>query len=158
VSPSLNGSWRIGSYDTPARAEERALEACQIRHGQPCATVAVNNALPLIASSPWPFRNMPRVIYAGLFDPVQLPTTTFMRTRSDVAGYRTAVGPKAAAIHAAGYLHIVTGAPNQTAAEEQALGACTADTTHNGRDLPCFLYAVGDQVVLPRRASRPITP
>jgi class 3 adenylate cyclase len=157
VAPSLNGSWRIGSYDTPARAEERALEACQIRHGQPCAPVAVNDALSPIASPPWPFRNMPRVTYAGLFDPAQLPTTTFMRTRSDVAGYRTAVGPKAAAIHAAGYLHIVTGAPNQTAAEEQALGACTADPTHNGRDLPCFLYAVGDQVVLPRRATTPVT-
>jgi hypothetical protein len=44
----------------------------------------------------------------------------------------------------------VSGAASQRAAEEEALKACNNDPTRNVADGSCFLYAVGDQVVLPR--------
>jgi hypothetical protein len=87
-----------------------------------------------------------------------IPSNSFRQWSGDVAGYLAAGGGKAAAIHVNGLLHVVTGASSQRYAEERALAACTADPAHNGRDLPCYLYASGNDVVLLRRAIAPITP
>ena len=97
---------------------------------------------------------MPRVRYAGRFDPEQIPIfTPELRRRDDIAGYAASDGPKAAAFHPWGRrLFVVRGAASQRAAEQEALAACNADPTRKGENGPCFLYAVGDQVVL--HASR----
>ena len=52
----------------------------------------------------------------------------------------------------------VVGAADQRVAEEDALKACDSDPARKAENAPCFLYAVGDQVVLPRRLKTPLTP
>ena len=102
-------------------------------------------------------RLMPRVEYDGVFDPQKIPAVqTVVRQRPDVTGYRAAPGAKAAAFHAWGRLFVVTGAPSQREAEERALAECNGDPQRNNRDGSCLLYAVGDRVVLPKRATAPI--
>jgi class 3 adenylate cyclase len=158
VDPSSGRTGRATGYEAPSRAEERALETCQIRSGLPCTIAAVDDALAPAAAPPWPLRDMPRVTYTGLFEPAQLPTPSQTRARADVVAYRGAPAPKAAAIHASGQLHLVAGADSQHAAERRALDACNEDPVRLSRDVPCFIYAVGNQVVLPRRATDPVTP
>jgi class 3 adenylate cyclase len=154
-----SGSWRTRGWETAAMAEERALESCQIRYGGPCVLLAVNDAVTAPADgAEWPRRSMPRVTYDGPFDPGQIPTSHGMRTRPDVMGYGVAPGPKAAALHPIGRLFVVTGAPTQRAAEEQALAACNGDPERDGRDGVCFLYAIGNTVVLPKRLTVAASP
>ena len=122
--------------------------------------LAVNDTLQ--AAPPddkWPRRDMVRARYAGLFDPEQIPgSLPAMRRRTDVAYYRLAQDPKAAAFTPnGGHVFIVTGAASQRAAEEEALKACDADPQRKADNGLCFLYAVGDQVVLPRRLKEPLS-
>ena len=53
-------------------AEEKVLERCQIRFGEPCRLVAVEieNDAGLATAVP---HDMARVRYAGKFDPEQIP-------------------------------------------------------------------------------------
>jgi hypothetical protein len=101
---------------------------------------------------------MERVIYAGVFDPQQIPVLVDSnRNKPDVQAYRTISGPKAAAIHPWGRLFIASGTSSQKAAEEKALADCTSDPSRGGRGGPCWLYAIGNDVVLYRRSTAPIT-
>jgi class 3 adenylate cyclase len=158
VSPP-SGSWRIFGWGDPTTAEERALEGCEARYGKPCVLAAVDEAVQVpLPDGEWPRGAMPRVEYAGLFDPQQIPAATeALRQRSDVAGYREKQGAKAAAFHPWGRIFIATGGMTQREAEEQALADCNEDLQRKGRDGPCFLYAVGDHVVLPKRLTSPLT-
>ena len=150
------GVWRSTERPSAENAETSALENCQVAYGQPCILVAVNDTLPPTPpDNTWPPRDMPRVHYAGLFDPEQIPgTTPELPRRADILSYREATGPKAVAFSPnGGHVYVITGAPNQHAAEEEALKTCYA-----GGDKPvCFLYASGDQVVLPHRLKEPPT-
>ena len=96
---------------------------------------------------------MPRVRYSGVFNPEQVPnrSPTERRGRS-LAAYAEASGPKAAAIHPWGgrFFPVISG-PTDAAAAVLALQTCNGDPERAGRDGPCFLYAVGNQVVLPER-------
>jgi len=151
--------WHTAGRPTAANAEESALESCQVVSGTPCALIALDDALqPMPVDGNWPRRDMPRARYAGSFDPAQLPGTwPSVRERADVLGYRQAAGPKAAAFHpAGGRVFIVTGAADQRAAEEAALQACGADRLPFPVGGSCFLYAAGDQVVLPQRLKAPM--
>ena len=129
--------------------------------GAPCVLMASDEQLsPLPANSDqWQRRDMPRVRYAGRFDPDQIPIfTPELRRRDDIAGYAASDSPKAAAFHPWGRrLFVVRGAASQRAAEQEALAACNTDPTRKGENGPCFLYAVGDQVVLPQRSIEPLT-
>ncbi len=151
------GSWRSHGWANAALAEERTLEGCQVRYGAPCLLVAVNegiHATDVGASR----RMMPRVDYDGMFDPQKIPAAqATLRQRADVAGYRAVSGAKAAAFHPWGRLFIVSGVASPREAEERALAECNADPQRNNQDGPCYLYAVGDRVVLPRRATAPIS-
>lgn len=151
-----SGSWRTFGWANANLAEERTLEGCQVRYGAPCLLMAVNDGLratDLGASR----RLMPRVEYDGEFDPLKIPAAqATLRQRPDVAGYRTAAGAKAAAFHPWGRLFIVSGAGSPRQAEERALAECNADPQRKNQDGPCYLYAAGDRVVLPRRATAPI--
>ena len=152
-----SGSWRSNGWANAALAEERTLEGCQVRYGVPCLLMAVNDGLRAtdVGASR---RLMPRVEYDGVFDPQKIPAAqATLRQRADVAGYRAAPGAKAAAFHPWGRLFIVSGVQSTREAEERALAECNADPQRNNQDGPCYLYAVGDRVVLPRRATAPIT-
>jgi len=160
VSSQSPATWRTQRWETAELAETAVLEGCQMFFGAPCRLVAINERLVAAPDGKErPARDMPRLRYAGTFDPEQVPTfSPDLRKREDIAGYRDAKGPKAAAIHPWGRrVFIVRNAASQRAAEEEALAACNADPTRRGVDGPCFLYAVADQVVLPQRSVQPVT-
>ena len=126
------------------------LRAAKLWHG---------GRAPLSVAANTPARAMPRLRYAGLYDPDRIPMISQeVRTRPDVQGYRDAVAPKAAAIHPLGRLYVITGAPSQRLAEARALGACRAAFATDSLRAPCYLYAVGDQVVLAALHVEPRTP
>jgi hypothetical protein len=160
ASPDPPGIWRSAMRPTAEDAETAALEQCQVFYGQPCVLLAVDDTVhPLAPGGDWPRRDMARARYAGNFDPGQIPgLRPVVRGRSDIANYRSAKGPKAAAYHpGGGRIFTVTGAATQHASEQEALKACNSDPTRNAADGSCLLYAVGDQVVLPRRLRDPLT-
>jgi hypothetical protein len=152
-----SGSWRSNGWANANLAEERTLEGCQVRYGAPCLLMAVNDGLRAtdLGGS---LRLLPRVEYDGVFDPQKIPAVQApLRQRADVAGYRDAPGAKAAAFHPLGRLFIVSGVHSPREAEERALAECNGGLQRNNQDGPCYLYAVGDRVVLPRRATAPIS-
>ena len=156
ASPVPPGYWRAFARPTAENAETSALENCQINYGQPCALVAVDETLlPLPEDHNWPRRDMPRTRYSGNFDPTQIPgSAPALRERADIINYRAAPAPKAAAFTpVGGPVFMAVGAASQRAAEEESLKACDADPLRAGENGLCFLYAVGDRVVLPLRLS-----
>ncbi len=160
ASPDTPGMWRTAMRPTAEDAETAALEQCQVFYGQPCVLLAVDEAVTAVPpGGVWPRRDMPRARYAGSFDPAQIPgLRPLARQRADIANYRSAPSPKAAAYHPnGGRVFTVAGAATQRAAEEQALDACNVDPARNAADGSCFLYAVGDQVVLTRRLREPLS-
>jgi TIR domain-containing protein len=156
ISLQPPGTWRATGRADAQMAQEAALENCQIFHGQPCALIAINDAvLPAAEGGNWPSRDMPRVRYAGNFDPNQIPGVAHLRQRVDIAGYAAAAGPKAVAYHPASRIFVVTHADSQRTAEETVLDLCNSDPARNPAEGLCFLYAVGNQVVLPQRLRKP---
>ncbi len=153
-------SWRRTFLQNEKVAEEIALEGCQVRHGDPCILLATDASLRQRSlAGEWQKRQMPRVTYSGPYDPQQIPALRESdRGRPEVANYGSASGPKAAALHPYGLIFVVTGSESQFAAEAKALSNCNEDPARNGRDGPCWLYAVGDQVVLAKRSRFPISP
>lgn len=153
-------SWRRTFLQNEKVAEEIALEGCEVRHGDPCILLAIDDSLRQRSlAGEWQKRSMPRVSYDGPYDPQQIPTLKESdRVRPDVASYRSVNGPKAAALHPYGLIFVVTRSESQFAAEVKALSDCNEDPARNGRDGPCWLYAVGDQVVLSKRSRFPISP
>jgi hypothetical protein len=158
LSPSH--SWRTSGGESAEAAEQRGLEACQLRFARPCTLLAVDEAVrPLQSSAHWQPRPMARLSYHGLFDPAQIPAITEeMRRRSEVVGYRSSPNYKAASLHPWGRLFLVTGKGTQREAEQGSLDACNRDSDRNGKDGPCLLYAVGDLVVLHKRLAVPSSP
>jgi class 3 adenylate cyclase len=151
-APKAASHWWSGDWPSAAEAEEKALERCELRFGEPCALAARDETF--VAASPP--RSMPRVAYAGPFDPERIPgIRKAVAQRADVLGYRQATGPKAAAIHSRGVLATVTGARTQAQAEARALKLCNDDDAARDADGVCYLYAVGDDVVLSRRLTAP---
>jgi hypothetical protein len=158
VSLQPAGTWRATGRADAQSAEDAALENCQAFHGQPCVLVAINEtAVPPPGGGIWTGRDMPRVRYAGNFDPNQIPGAAHLRQRADIAGYASAAGPKAVAYHPASRVFVVTQADSQRAAEERVLDLCNSDPARIPAEGLCFLYAVGNQVVLPQRLSKPLS-
>jgi hypothetical protein len=160
ASPETPGTWRSAMRPTVEDAETAALEQCQVFFGKPCVLLAVDEAVqPVPRGGDWPRRDMARARYAGSFDPGQIPGLgPAVRERVDITNYRSAPSPKAAAYHpTGGRVFTISEAATQRAAEEEALNACNIDPSRHGVDGLCFLYAVGDQVVLPRRLREPLT-
>jgi hypothetical protein len=150
--------WRTFSQASEAIAEDRALEGCQIFTGQPCVLVARNDVV--VSDDVLKVRrSMPRVEYDGFFLLTKIPTAPTNLTNPLVAGYSATAPYKAMALHPYGLLFTASGASNQREAEEMALTACNSDpvVSRNKQDGSCFLYAIGLQVVLPKRATAPIS-
>jgi hypothetical protein len=156
VSLSPAGFWRATGRESAAAAEEAALENCQVAYGRPCTLLAIDDELlPAPDGGEWQRRDMPRTHYAGNFDPNQIPGAAAIRQRNDIAGYAAAAGPKAVALHPASRVVVETGAPSQREAEERALERCNREVARENTSVQCFLYAVGNQVVLPQRLRKP---
>jgi Caspase domain len=154
----LNGgiSW-VSGEDSEQSAEDAVLERCEVGHDGPCVLVAIDETVKYSGGDQVVPRAMPRVHYAGAFDPARIPyLLADVRARPDVVGYLSAPNFKAAAYHPKGRLFVVSGAASQRAAEAQALDACNTDPSRRGQGGPCFLYAASNDVVLPRRTTAPI--
>ena len=160
VSREKNATWRLGSRESAYAAEQAVLETCQIRYGNPCSLLAVNDTVAEPApDGTWVGRSMSRVNYDGLFDPIQIPALRpEWRWRDDVTNYLSKPAPKAAAIHPWGRIFTSSGAADQKTAEADALKKCKDDPDRAGKDGPCFLYAIGNHVVLGLRISGPRSP
>ena len=157
VSRVPAGTWRT-FRESADNAKEAVLEGCQIFYGNPCTLTAVDGELVTGSGGSIPAtQDMPRVRYAGTFDPNQIPASNAqVRRRKDVVEYLDANGPKAVAYSLlGGKLYVTTRAASQRAAEEMAIDACHLDRLDGGVDRPCYLYAVGTQVILPRRFTKP---
>ncbi len=160
VSLEASSPWRSTQGRSAEEAETTALEQCQVFFGHPCALLAVDDAIQRIpADQKWIPRDMPRARYSGEFDPEQVPGLTWAtRQRPDLLGYCAAATPKAAAVYPwGGRVFSTTGAVNQHAAEETALKTCNYEANEFKSPNKCFLYAVGDQIVLTRRVIEPLT-
>jgi hypothetical protein len=159
IALSVEGhhSFRTARWTTAEAAEIGALEGCQLVYVKPCTLIAVDDRIEPSGNGPPIARDLPRLHYAGRFNPEQIPRARpELILRQDVLGYTSAPGPKAAALHPEGQLVIIIGG-DQFEAEESALSQCNSDPVRKGRTGPCFLYAVGNQVVLPQRYVKPIT-
>jgi len=159
VAPKAGRLRYTASWPTRDLAEERTLEKCQQIYDEPCALIAVNDTvLSPGAGGTWPVRDAPRVRYTGPFNLERIPG---MRAedlqRPEIANYPAAPAPKAMAFNAQGILIAVSGANSQRGTEEQALQACKSGSVRRKADGPCYLYAVENRVVLPLRATGPIT-
>jgi class 3 adenylate cyclase len=161
VSVEPPGFWTHWNASSSVKAVQLALESCQVYFGRPCVLIIADDALPPLPADGKPLaQDMPRVSYAGKFDPAQIPgSDQGLRERDDVVHYSGHVAPKAASYHPMRTrLFIVTSAAEQHVAEVEALKACNDDTATRKLRGPCFLYAVGDRVVLPLRLREPLTP
>jgi len=156
--PGATGWWRVNGYASGTDVATKALESCQFNFNAPCTLVMVDdNVLPAPANGPETPRDMARVRYRGFFDAAQIPLLEASDLkRPDIAGYKAATGPKAAAMHVTGRFVAATKAADQRAAEEAALADCNRD--RKGNNSPCYLYAAQDRVVLPLRLTAPRGP
>jgi hypothetical protein len=157
ANPATGGYSRVSQLPSAQEAEDSVLERCEVTTGAPCVLVAVDESTKYASGDPVTLRQMPRVHYSGPFNPERIPNLPQdARRRPDVADYSSAADYKAAAYHPRGYFHVVSHLPNQHAAEEQALAVCNNERHGEGAG-PCFLYASGNEVVLLRRSTTPIT-
>jgi hypothetical protein len=155
VASNAHRTWRATGRASQEAATASTLEGCQIQFGEPCMLVAAGDRIETA-----PPQDMPRVRYAGRFEPDRVPSAEAgLLQRADVIAYRAIAAPKAAAYHpwGSGWLFIVAGAPSQFEAEERALARCNDDPRRKAeRQIgPCFLYAAGNRVVLSQRLTRP---
>jgi class 3 adenylate cyclase len=160
VAPNAHARWWTADWPARESAIEKVLERCQIALNEPCALIAVEDELIAPGrDGAYAASDMPRARYSGAFDPEQIPgMRASVAKRPEVLGYAAVTGPKAAALHVRGVFIVVTSAVTQRGAEFQALKACNEDPASRRADGHCYLYAVGNSVVLPQRANAPLTP
>jgi hypothetical protein len=142
--------FRSCEHEDASVTGDRALEACQLRYGKPCALLAVNEEI--LAEGELISKDMPRLHYAGKYDLSQIPIIRrITQQRPDVQNYDKAMEPKAIAIHPWGKLFISAGDPTLKDAQTSALAKCNSDPARNGRDGGCFVYAVNNDVIINER-------
>lgn len=156
VAPRAQTFYFTFRWESATLAEERILEKCQLAYDEPCGVIAVNDR---IRSDP-PAAGVvdaPRLKYSGKFDPEKIPVVRPQVTRrAAVQKYREAIGPKASALHPGGQFSVVLSATDQKGAEVQALADCN-ENSDKALHRPCYLYSIGDDVVLEKHATRPIS-
>ncbi|HEY6255716.1 MAG TPA: caspase family protein [Xanthobacteraceae bacterium] len=154
-----SGYFRLMGWPAADAVEEATLEGCQSYYGEPCALLAVDQAVRVGADGALVARDMPRVRYQGSYDTRQIPAiSAAVRGRADLQGYPSASGPKAIAFHPWGQVYVAYSATGQNEAEANALSLCNGEPTRKGQGGPCYLYASGSEVVFPRRLRLPKTP
>ena len=137
-----------------ADASQWALEGCELKYASPCVLVAAGDQLRAPDPRTAPRQTMERLRYAGPFRLDQVPMG--LEFEDHVRDYDALPGAKSIAAAASGYYQVKFGALTQAEAERDALALCNEDQ----KPAPCFLYASGDQVVLPERRTQPseVTP
>ncbi len=156
INPDQRTGMLVQGFAIAEDAEATLLERCQIAFGTPCVLVAVNDAL-LPPEAMAARRDMPRLHHAGAYDPQLVPGISARRRPQmpEVMGYGDKPGPKAMAIHPQGRVAVANLARSQREAAEQALAACRAMAQRDRLVGTCLLYAIDDEVVLPRRLTQP---
>ncbi len=159
-APNAKSRWATSNWPSQEAAKEKALEGCQLSFNEPCVLLGVDETtVGFDGKTPGQAIDMPKVHYSGEYNPAQIPAVRpSISSRGDVASYRYAANPKAVAMHVRGAVSVATNASSQRSAEEIALKKCNEDRARRQNDGPCFLYAVGDQVVLPERRMAPMSP
>lgn len=158
---STSGDHRwTADWPTRETAEEKVLERCQMTYGEPCAVIVSDEIIAEPdASGHWSTRDSAKVRYAKSFALDRIPgVRPSVLQRGDVTGYPGVTTAKAIAIHPQGIFSVVTGAATQHVAEEQALRKCNDDPARKHAVGRCYLYAVGNQIVLPLRRTQALTP
>jgi hypothetical protein len=161
IAPSARKTVRTAGWSTEDLAVERNIERCSQYFNEACAVVGSDDIILVPRPGEgWPLKHAPRVHYTGVFNPERIPTLRESELlRPDIVAYATLTGPKAAAFHALGILVLKTNLSDQRSAEASALAECNANPARSPKTLdgPCYLYAVGNQVVLPLRSTAPMT-
>ncbi|MEO3475236.1 caspase family protein [Roseomonas sp. CAU 1739] len=149
VNPLRRRSLRVSGQPEGSETGEMTLERCQVFYASPCLLVAVDDRLTPGRRA----ESMPRVTYAGAFDPAQVPgqPATRRTADSDLARYAAGRDHKAMAIHGTGRLYWRTGAATPEEAQDAALRACTEASERANREGGCLIYAIGNRVVLAER-------
>jgi hypothetical protein len=122
--------------------------------------VAVNEQLRTLADFPGAKEQAARRVgYEGPFDPAMIPAIwSTVRQLPHVQGYAVAAGPKAVALSPIGVLRLRTAAPSQKEAESGALADCNDQVKRiTPEPIPCYLYAIGDRIVLRQRYQAAVT-
>ncbi|MGY8683220.1 caspase family protein [Bradyrhizobium sp. UFLA05-153] len=131
-------------------AERMALANCQVVSNNPCVLIAKDDSL--IASDPLvaPRRDIDEVHYSGRYRTDKLPFLP--RVSLDVVRSYSVIWQSKAMAVKPGQLAKYISATGSTVkeAEQKALAEC-----NQLPGLPCMLYAVDDQVVLPERKTDP---
>jgi hypothetical protein len=92
---------------------------------------------------------MERVAYGGLFRLDRVPMG--IERSAEVRKYAELPGERAIALRPnGGVMKVASGKATRSEAEREALAACNNPADDPS---PCFLYASGDQVVLPQRRT-----
>jgi hypothetical protein len=156
INPDQQASMLVQGFAIAEDAETTLLERCQIAFGSPCVLVAVNDAL-LPPEAMAARRDMPRLRHAGAYDPQLVPGISVRRRPQmpEVMGYGDKPGPKAMAIHPQGRVAVANLVRTPQEAAQQALAACRAVAQRDRLVGTCLLYAIDDEVVLPRRLTQP---
>jgi hypothetical protein len=130
-----------------------AMEACQQAYGASCVLVAVNEEAKVSDVDRAKPQDMPRVHYSGPYNPDRVPWHSRASLPMEMPNYQTLPEPKAIALNPIGNaFKVITGAASLADAERLALAGCDSrgKTTY-----PCYLYASGNLVVLPRGQTAP---
>jgi hypothetical protein len=141
-------AFRWGGAPSDEQAERWALEGCQIMYNGPCVLLGLDLEARTDDPRTATPRAMERVAYAGPFRLDRVPIG--MERHEAVRNYTKLPGERAIAIRPQKALVVVvSGKVSRAEAEREALAECNRPDDPS----PCFLYASGNQVVLPQRRT-----
>jgi hypothetical protein len=138
--------------------QRQALEACEFSARHPCILYAVQDRVvaPDGLGKPRPALGPGE----GRFDPAEVPFVS-QTARQTLSIYASTPNPKALAVSPRGNYGLAGDAGTTGEAQRLALERCQKaedDSTSVAYRKPCYVYAVGEAVVLARRATAPIPP
>ena len=160
LAPKAKTRWWSADWPTAEQAVSKDLERCQAFYQELCTVIAIDDDVKSKgADGNWILVDSPKAHYQGDYDPDQIPgVRASVLVRPEVASYDKAPSPKAMAFNAHGIVSVVAKAISQHQAETDALALCNNDPARKDADGPCFLYAIGNKVVLSERYSAAATP
>ncbi|MGY3354823.1 putative caspase-like protein [Bradyrhizobium sp. GM0.4] len=145
VEPDSGGYYYWDGASSKDAAERSALIGCQLAFSKPCVLLAGNDTL--LAADPFVAQrhDMPELRYKGRFQPEATPLLAAGNQKIPFE-YSRLPAPKALAIRPQRAKMASATGSTAAEAEQKALASCNDDLRW-----PCFLYAVGDEVVISDR-------
>ena len=149
VEPESGGYYYWDGASSKDAAERSALIGCQLAFSKPCVLLAGNDTL--LAADPFVAErhDMPELRYKGRFQPEATPLLA-AGNQKIIFEYSRLPAPKALAIRPQRAKMASATGSSMGQAEQKALSYCNDDLRW-----PCFLYAVGDEVVISDRRKEP---